>query len=120
MGLNEEERAALRLHPARESLVDFYQTAFPIALNYDGIRNDIRQMANSPDYPLEKVQVPTLIIHGDDDAHLPFPLAESNNRRILNSTMVRIPRGGHYACILHAEEIKSALGRFLHTASRVH
>lgn len=120
MGLNEEERAALRLHPARELLVDFYQTAFPMTLIYDGIKNDIRQMANSPDYPLEKVQVPTLIIHGDDDAHLPFPLAESNTRRMVNSTKVRIPHGGHYACLLHAAEIRAALNSFLLTAGKVH
>jgi pimeloyl-ACP methyl ester carboxylesterase len=120
MGLNQEERAALRLHPAHELLVDFYQTAFHMALNYDGITNDIRQMANSPDYPLEKVQVPTLVIHGEDDPHLPFQLAESNTRRIPNSTMVRIPHGGHYACLLHTGEIKAALGSFLQTTGRVH
>jgi pimeloyl-ACP methyl ester carboxylesterase len=110
----------LRLHPANELLGDFYQTAFPMALNRDGIGNDIKQMANSPDYPLEKVQVPTLVIHGQEDPHLPFSLAESYARRIPNSTMVRIPHGGHYACLLHTGEMKAALESFLQSVGKVH
>jgi hypothetical protein len=57
IGLNQEERATLQLQPVWELLVDFYQTAFPMALICYGIKNDIRLMVNSPDYPLE--QVPT-------------------------------------------------------------
>jgi hypothetical protein len=38
IGLNQEERATLQLQPAWELLVDFYQTAFPMALIYYGLR----------------------------------------------------------------------------------
>ncbi len=117
LGLNQAEVKALGLHPFRDLLVEFYESAFPIALGRDGFENDLREMANSTNYPLEHIRVPTLIIHGDDDPHLPFSEAERNASRIPTSTLLRIAHGGHYACLVHSDEIKAALENFLQRAS---
>ena len=117
LGLNQAEVKALGLHPSRDVLVEFYESAFPMALSREGFESDLREMANSTDYPLEHIRVPTLIIHGDDDPPLLFSEAERNASRIPTSTLLRIVHGDHYACLVHSDEIKAALENFLQGAS---
>jgi non-heme chloroperoxidase len=61
-----------------------------------------------------KINIPTLIIHGDSDRIVPF----INSGKILatkiaGSTLVVIPQGPHGICWTHADKVNSALLDFL-------
>ncbi len=63
---------------------------------------------------LPRIDVPTLIIHGDADRTLPIdstaiPLARS----IAGARLVTVPGGSHGLLWTHADEVNSALLAFL-------
>jgi non-heme chloroperoxidase len=63
---------------------------------------------------LTKVTVPTLVIHGEGDATVPF---EGSGKRthaaIPHSQLVVVPDGPHGFNVSHAAEFNAALLRFL-------
>ncbi len=67
---------------------------------------------------LPKIDVPTLIIHGDDDRILPF---ESTAKRlpelIKNSRLVVIEGGPHAIIWTHADEVNPEILKFLRQAN---
>ncbi len=63
---------------------------------------------------LEKVTVPTLVIHGDSDGIVPFDVSGRRSAEALaNSTLVVVQGGPHGFNATHADEFNSALLDFL-------
>ncbi len=62
---------------------------------------------------LEKIDVPTLIIVGEDDALTPPALAREINLKIKESELVVIPNAGHLSNLENAEEFNRAILNFL-------
>jgi pimeloyl-ACP methyl ester carboxylesterase len=63
---------------------------------------------------LEKVTVPTLVIHGDSDGIVPFEVSGKRAAAsIAGSELVLIKEGPHGFNASHAEEFNEALLRFL-------
>ncbi|WP_214371201.1 alpha/beta fold hydrolase [Pseudonocardia sp. H11422] len=63
---------------------------------------------------LKSVKVPTLIIHGDSDAIVPFEVsAKRSHEAIDGSTLVLVEGGPHGLNVTHAEQFNSALLEFL-------
>lgn len=63
---------------------------------------------------LEKVDVPTLVIHGDSDAIVPFEVsAKRTHESIAGSELVLIEGGPHGLNATHAQEFNAALLKFL-------
>jgi len=61
-----------------------------------------------------KVTVPTLVIHGDSDATVPFDVSGKRSAEaIAGSTLVVIEDGPHGTNASHAEEFNRALLDFL-------
>jgi non-heme chloroperoxidase len=63
---------------------------------------------------LTRVDVPTLVIHGDDDRIVPFAAAGQRTAKLIKGARLHIVKGGPH-CIIwtHAEDINSTLLRFL-------
>jgi pimeloyl-ACP methyl ester carboxylesterase len=61
---------------------------------------------------LSELSVPTLVIHGDQDAAIDVPSAEAL-AQALNGEIVLVPGGGHAANLTHPVESNAALLRFL-------
>jgi non-heme chloroperoxidase len=63
---------------------------------------------------LTHVDVPTLVIHGDDDRIVPFAAAGQRTAKLIKGARLHIVKGGPH-CIIwtHAEDINSTLLRFL-------
>jgi pimeloyl-ACP methyl ester carboxylesterase len=61
---------------------------------------------------LSELSVPTLVIHGDQDAAIDVPSAEAM-AKALNGEIVLVPGGGHAANLTHPAESNAALVRFL-------
>ena len=63
---------------------------------------------------LTKVSVPTLVIHGDSDAIVPFEVSgERSHEAIPGSSLALIEGGPHGLNATHAEQFNSALLDFL-------
>ncbi len=63
---------------------------------------------------VEKVTVPTLVIHGDSDAVVPFEVSGKRSAEaIANSELVVIKGGPHGVNASHAQEFNQALLGFL-------
>jgi non-heme chloroperoxidase len=61
-----------------------------------------------------KIDVPTLVIHGDSDRIVPFSAAGSRTAKLINDAeLVVIKDGPHNSAWTHAEEVNEALLKFL-------
>ena len=61
-----------------------------------------------------KIDVPTLVIHGDSDRIVPFSAAGSRTAKLINGAeLVVIKDGPHNIAWTHAEELNEALLKFL-------
>ncbi len=90
-----------------------YQTTFPSTLRRDGMMNDMRQLTILPVYPLEQINVPTLVVHAVSDPIIPFEAGEFSASTIPNAQFLRLEDGGHFACVTHREETIPIVQAFL-------
>jgi len=61
-----------------------------------------------------KIDVPTLVIHGDSDRIVPFSAAGNRTAKLINGAqLVVIKDGPHNSAWTHAEEVNEALLKFL-------
>ncbi len=105
-----------QIKPDREKmhLLDvLYHTTFPSTLRRDGMINDLQQLTVLPDYPLEQITVPTLVVHACNDPIMPFEMGEYTASTIPNAQFLRLEDGGHFACITHREETIPVVQGFL-------
>jgi len=67
---------------------------------------------------LGRLDVPTLVIHGDDDRIVPFEAAGKRTARMVKGARLHLVKGGPHGVIwTHAEEINAALLEFLDSES---
>ena len=67
---------------------------------------------NFEDYPIEDLQIPTLILHAKDDKLASYNDTERAVSRFPNCTFVSFESGGHLMAG-HGEEIKKAVSYFV-------
>jgi pimeloyl-ACP methyl ester carboxylesterase len=96
-----------------ERLRKLVGTAFPISQRADGIVNEVEQIRNLPAYPLEKIQSPTLVVHGDADRLVPFKQGQRSAEEIPNAEFLHIPGGSHLCFVTHLEETEPVTLEFL-------
>jgi pimeloyl-ACP methyl ester carboxylesterase len=77
-------------------------------------------MAQRPDRSgeLERIRVPTLVIHGSADAFIPVVDAEAMHRAIVGSRLEVLPGAGHLSNIDSAAAFNAALDAFLQPLAR--
>jgi pimeloyl-ACP methyl ester carboxylesterase len=88
-------------------------TSDRMALRLPGTLNDVA-VTRARTYPLERVEVPVLVVHGTDDHAVPFArhgkvLAE----RIPGAELVALEGGDHVAIFTHRDEARARVARFL-------
>ena len=64
------------------------------------------------DFDLAKIQVPTLILHGDDDRLAPVSIARYLAPRIEGARFVEYPGASHMLPVTHADEIAGEIAVF--------
>jgi 3-oxoadipate enol-lactonase len=82
----------------------------------DGLDGAIQSMKGRPDSMdlLPRINRPTLVIAGEEDAVIPTSEAEEMDRLLPRSQLVRLPRAGHLASLETPAEFSRALVTFLH------
>lgn len=84
-----------------------------------GTTNDTNRFEALPDFPFEKIAVPTLVIHGAADAVVPVAHGRAAVSRIPGAEMVEIPGGEHFVLFTDRGPIRRATAVFLEkTAAR--
>jgi len=102
----------MNLHPSREHFKDLYKEALSIdpELLLKGLQflqhADLRK-------ELSHITLPTLILHGTEDAITPFSSAQYLQSHLPNATLIPIDGAGHALPITHAKEVASHIQEFL-------
>jgi non-heme chloroperoxidase len=95
---------------------EYYNTCFNIAVSAGqaGTVDCIRTWETDFRGDLPKLDVPMLVIQGDDDHVLPYPkTGERLPGMIRNVQLVTIDQGPHAICWTHADQVNSALLKFM-------
>jgi pimeloyl-ACP methyl ester carboxylesterase len=67
---------------------------------------------NADDFPADRVEIPTLILHGDDDRLAPIAIGRYLHSVIPGSELVEIAGGSHMIPITHASELADRIAAF--------
>jgi pimeloyl-ACP methyl ester carboxylesterase len=101
-------------NPDEERFVsEFLDSLFPIAARAEGIAFDA--FISNPDvnrYPLERLTVPTLLIHAKDDPLASYDSSARAAERIPGSILVTLESGGHLG-LGQNERMRTEVGSFL-------
>ncbi len=84
-----------------------------MAERLSGTDNDIR-ITQSTEYPLQDIQAPTLIVHGDSDPLVSYQThAKSAQARIPGAELLTLEGGEHVAIFTHRDAVRDKVTRFL-------
>jgi pimeloyl-ACP methyl ester carboxylesterase len=98
-------------------LVDaLLDTMLPAASRMPGIEYDSWQGISPHQWSLEKIEVPTLVIHARDDTLIPFAHGENSASRIPQARLVVFPTGGHLIFIFKREKVAQHISSFISEA----
>ncbi|MDY9922325.1 alpha/beta hydrolase [Methanobacterium sp.] len=93
----------------------------PVSARVDGSFFDIYtsspeifNSSKNENYPIEDIEIPTLVISAQDDPLALHENAQALVERIPHSRLLALPDGGHLL-LGHNEEVKSEITRFLHS-----
>jgi pimeloyl-ACP methyl ester carboxylesterase len=67
----------------------------PASKRYPGIRNDQKATISDKQYDLDRINLPTLILHNLDDRLVDYDFATYAHARIPDSELITFPSGGH-------------------------
>jgi pimeloyl-ACP methyl ester carboxylesterase len=83
-----------------------------MSLRREGLVNDYQQFANLS-IPFEKIKVPTLAIHGNEDVNVDLSHAKELIDKVQGSELKIIDEGDHMMMFTHSEEIDSLIKEFI-------
>lgn len=79
----------------------------------DGTKNDI-QITRTATYPLEKLALPVLIVHGTEDALVDFELhTKIYQSRLPNAELLAVEEGEHVAIFTHRALVRTKVAEFM-------
>jgi len=88
-------------------------TSDRMALRLPGTLNDVA-VTRARTYPLERIAVPVLVVHGTKDSAVPFAQhGKVLSERIPGAELVALEGGEHVAIFTHRDEARARVVRFL-------
>ncbi|MGD9078894.1 MAG: alpha/beta hydrolase [Desulfobacterales bacterium] len=84
----------------------------PASKRYPGIRNDQKATISNKQYDLDRINLPTLILHALDDRLVGADFATYAHARIRNSELITYSSGGHFVVGIH-QQCRDAITGFL-------
>jgi pimeloyl-ACP methyl ester carboxylesterase len=89
-------------------------TFVPLSARESGLRNDLLQIRALPEFPLERIAAPTLVVHGTADKCVPFAEAEAVVRRIPGALLLPVEGAGHLIGLgPWASDVQRSIAEFL-------
>jgi pimeloyl-ACP methyl ester carboxylesterase len=84
----------------------------PASRRYPGIRNDQKATISDKQYDLDRINLPTLILHALDDHLVDYDFATYAHAHIPDSELITFPSGGHVLLGNH-EQYREVVAGFL-------
>ena len=84
----------------------------PASKRYPGIRNDQKATISDAQYDLDRINLPTLILHALDDRLVNVDFATYAHARIRDSELITFSSGGHFVVGIH-QQCRDATASFL-------
>ena len=110
---NPKNRIRLTSNPKNVAkLKSMEWSIWPMSLRREGVVNDYQQFANLS-IPFEKINAPTLVIHGNEDINVDLAHARELIQKVQGSELRIIDEGDHMMMFTHAEEIDSLIKEFV-------
>jgi len=110
---NPKNRIRLTSNPKNVAkLKSMEWSIWPMSLRREGMANDYQQFANLS-IPFEKINAPTLAIHGNEDTNVDLSHAKELIQKVQGSELKIIDEGDHMMMFTHAEEIDSLIKEFI-------
>lgn len=78
-----------------------------------GTINDIEQSRRAFDYPVERLRIPLLVVHGTEDEAVPVEQARSLAARVPGAELMLVEGGRHVILFTHLSEVRARVGSFL-------
>src|SRR5690606_3473625 len=91
----------------------FFAGVFPASDWRVGTSNDVDQLINQQSIELERIHVPTLVLHGTQDVIVPPVVAKDNATKISQAQLTMIDGGSHMMMATHADEISRLIRQFI-------
>ncbi len=94
---------------------DFSHSIAMSSLRQPGYENDIVEFDKIASYPLERITVPTLVLHGTADIDLPVAHAELVGAKVPGATLIKAEGGDHlfFSNHAHSDMALTAIRKFL-------
>lgn len=108
----ENQQLILQNPEELENLKSMMWTLWPVSLRNAGLQNDLLHF-ESLDLPANKINVPTLIIHGTKDINVPFLQSEKLAEQIPGALLHVIEGGDHFMPFTHSEEVEATFAQFI-------
>jgi pimeloyl-ACP methyl ester carboxylesterase len=110
---NPKNRIRLTSNPKNVAkLKSMEWSIWPMSLRREGVVNDYQHFANLS-IPFEKINAPTLVIHGNEDINVDLAHARELIQKVQGSELRIIDEGDHMMMFTHAEEIDSLIKEFV-------
>lgn len=90
-------------------------TMHQMALRLPGTQNDITESRQPFSYPVERIALPVLVVHGTADAVVPFADSQALVSRLPDAELLALAEGPHVSLYTHLHEIRSRVTQFLAT-----
>ena len=88
-----------------------------LAFHPDGLRAMARALAEDLSEALPRVDMPTLVVHGEHDVRAPRPVAEHLHAGITGSKLIVLPDAGHLCNLEAPQQFNEAVRGFLRDRS---
>lgn len=115
IGVTREVEAELTA-AERGVLEELLRGMHPISLRRAGLFHDIEEWADrerwTRDYPLERIEAPTLVVHAEDDVVVPFAHGQHTADSIRGARLLALPSGGHMR-FGHIEDVRAEITGFV-------
>lgn len=91
------------------------KSIIPLGRRFEGVLNDQVQRTdpNIDRWPLERITVPTLLIHGTADENSDYKGSEYVASKVRDAKLVTFPGGDHFLPITHAQEVRDHMRQFV-------
>ena len=91
------------------------KSIIPLGRRFEGVHNDQVQRTdpNIDHWPLDRIAVPTLLIHGTADENSDYNGSVYVASKVRGAKLVTFPGGDHFLPITHAREVRDQMRQFV-------
>lgn len=112
-GMTPERFAAFKSQPEKVRVLEAIYFPHPFAMRRQGFALDMERFPSIPRYPVERIEVPTLAVHGTADGTVPMSHSRFLAENVPGAQLLTIEGGGHLAIVTHKETAVTRVYQFL-------